>query len=72
MREAQDNKCAICGSTDPARKDGDWDVDHDHATGKVRGLLCHHCNIVIGSAQDNIDTLKAAIVYLEQWQERLG
>ena len=32
-------------------------IDHDHVTGKVRGLICHHCNVALGGAKDNIETL---------------
>ena len=38
---SQDDKCAICGS----ELTGKCDLDHDHKTGKVRGVLCHSCNI---------------------------
>jgi hypothetical protein len=40
-------------------------VDHCHATGKVRGLLCHNCNRALGLMQDNIENIKRAADYLE-------
>lgn len=55
--------CAIC--------DTDLDmgfhthVDHDHKTGKVRGLLCSRCNLALGYLRDSIKTLKRAIAYLK-------
>lgn len=43
MQEAQGNACAICDYTPkPGRRR--LEVDHDHETGRVRGLLCHVCN----------------------------
>ncbi len=39
-------------------------VDHDHETGKVRGLLCHHCNVALGHLQDDPNTIKALLDYL--------
>lgn len=50
--------CEICGSDDKLV------VDHDHATNKVRGRLCHGCNVAIGFLNDDIDRLQAAVVYL--------
>ena len=41
-------------------------VDHCHTTGKVRGLLCSHCNHGIGKFKDNTKLLKSAIYYLEE------
>lgn|SRR5215472_10817024 len=72
MEVAQDHKCAICMHNDPARKNGRWDIDHDHDTGRVRGLLCHHCNILIGAASDNPTILYLAAEYLEKHGREIG
>jgi hypothetical protein len=52
--ESQGNACGLCKSTDSGRKSGKWangyfHIDHDHATGRVRGLLCHKCNVRVGA-----------------------
>ena len=63
----QGNRCAICKSTsnsDPNRKNN-FDVDHCHVTGVVRGLLCSNCNTGIGLLKDSVDNLNSAIKYLE-------
>lgn len=41
-------------------------VDHDHVTGKLRGLLCRSCNIGLGCFHDNVGDLESAIVYLKE------
>ena len=61
----QGGRCAICRSPDPKSKRG-WHVDHDHATKKVRGLLCRSCNVGIGRFRDDPELLRAALQYLTQ------
>ena len=63
MLDAQDGKCAICGRPEPESRS--FDVDHDHATGEVRGLLCTSCNRMIGHGGDDPDRLRYAAEYLE-------
>lgn len=63
MLEAQGGGCAICGcKQDPTYKY--FPVDHDHETGKVRGLLCSMCNKALGGFKDNLDFLQKAVDYL--------
>ena len=61
LLEKQNNKCAICFT----EFSGKILVDHNHATGANRGLLCHSCNIILGHAHDNVQILQNAIKYLE-------
>lgn len=57
--------CWICGTTEPGRKGSlAMCVDHDHATGRVRGLLCQSCNVGIARFRDDPDLLARAIRYL--------
>ena len=70
----QHYKCAICGTTDPGLiKNGKlgWHADHNHKTGKFRGILCQNCNKGLGHFQDSPILLMAAILYLIQ-EERHG
>lgn len=63
----QGGGCAICGREDSGRKNHKLlCVDHDHKTGKVRGLLCDECNNGLGRFQDDPELLMAAINYLQQ------
>ena len=69
IAEKQGFICAICYKENFAMKDchsGVLVVDHDHITGKVRGLLCHNCNRALGLLGDNVDILLSSISYLER------
>ena len=66
----QNGVCAIC-STDSPGGNGSFYVDHSHITGAVRGLLCHHCNFLLGHAKDNTDILWNAAVYLLKTEDVL-
>lgn len=63
MFEAQGGLCAICSRPPEPEK---LFVDHDHATGLVRQLLCRHCNSALGFLRDDVDTARAAIEYLKR------
>ena len=65
MVEQQAGKCAICGGA-PTGKGSRLHVDHCHATGQLRALLCHHCNTLLGLAGDDPARLRAAAEYLEK------
>jgi hypothetical protein len=54
----QGGVCAICGTPDPEH------LDHDHATGKIRGILCNRCNMGLGLFSDDPVRLQSAINYL--------
>jgi len=68
--EAQNGVCAICGKPEIWKHQGGavcrLAVDHSHKSGKVRGLLCHHCNLLLGNAKDSIQILKSATKYLKK------
>jgi len=61
MAVAQGNRCAICGAQPKAKR---LFVDHCHKTGRIRKLLCQHCNSMLGMAKDNPETLEAGAAYL--------
>ena len=65
MFSQQGERCATCKSPETA-KGKNFHVDHCHKTKKVRGILCHHCNLMLGNAKDDITRLEAAIVYLKE------
>src|SRR5574341_501963 len=63
---AQNGQCAVCRTTSAGGRDGTWQVDHDHKTGKMRGVLCVACNIGIGLFNDDEARLSAAVTYLRR------
>ena len=64
MLEDQNYLCAVCQRYPQANLKNPWHVDHDHVTGKVRGILCHSCNTALGNLNDDPDILERALNYL--------
>ena len=79
LLESQNHSCAICGvhiddyvsqcansenKFAKRKSKQNFSVDHCHTTGKIRGLLCFRCNLVLGYAQDNKEVLLNAVRYL--------
>ncbi len=70
--KSQGKRCPIC-KTDKCQGGGfimdgqrtGFTVDHCHKTKRVRGIICHHCNLVLGHARDSVEVLSAAIAYLK-------
>ena len=64
MFTKQNGRCKICSKhqSEIARS---LSVDHDHITGKVRGLLCSNCNCVLGLVKDSVDILEKSKLYLQ-------
>ena len=61
----QGERCPICGNSILKN----LSVDHDHVTGKIRGLICNACNLAIANAGDSPDRLRAMAEYLEKIHE---
>jgi len=70
--DAQEGQCAICGASEGHRSQYDrvcrFALDHNHQTGKPRGLLCNSCNRGLGRFKDSVANLEAAIRYLQREQ----
>jgi hypothetical protein len=71
--------CAICEGPQRPRKTRTgrtnvplFCVDHDHENGRVRGLLCTSCNLVLGNVKDRPEILRRAIGYLERLNESVA
>lgn len=65
MLDNQEGNCGICG--DLLGEGRNVHVDHDHATGNVRGLLCNGCNTGIGALKDQPKILQAGVEYLRRY-----
>lgn len=66
MFKSQGGLCKICKGLPDVGRWKKLHIDHDHRTGKVRGLICMKCNHGLGSFADSIESLKSAIKYLEE------
>lgn len=73
MLAEQKGLCAICETSPdpnhPVKHKRVLAVDHDHATGKVRGLLCYNCNHGIGNFLEDPMLIVKAILYLRRYKE---
>ena len=66
MLTAQGNVCGSCGGSQIGSKYANWHVDHCHTTKRVRGILCHHCNVIVGMAGECPDKLDKIITYIKR------
>lgn len=69
----QAHRCAICRRPESIKskrtgKPRRLAVDHDHVTGRLRGLLCHRCNVLVWALEDNHTTLAAIAKYIEDYR----
>lgn len=64
MYDDQQGCCYICETSVP---NDQIRVDHDHSTGKVRKLLCHHCNVILGHARENPEVLTKCVEYINDF-----
>jgi hypothetical protein len=72
LLEAQQNRCAICSTKINGNVNSDKlraFVDHNHKTGRVRGLLCVHCNSIVGYCREDKSVLLQAIQYLKKFKQ---
>lgn len=71
LLKSQNNSCAICGNSDSGTQTSDYNtfhVDHNHKTGKTRGLLCSTCNIrVLPAVEFYSGRLAGAELYLKKY-----
>lgn len=69
--ESQGNVCAGCkcsltrGQKSIQKSKNNFCIDHDHETGEIRGILCHHCNMILGLSKDNDQVLLSLALYLK-------
>lgn len=64
----QDGKCAICRRPEPGGRGDYFHIDHDHATNRIRGLLCYRCNTILGLLHDDPALAAAVGRYLTSQQ----
>lgn len=65
----QKGKCAICHKEVTIEKGSNPEeqacIDHDHSTGKIRGILCRKCNRALGQLGDSLETINGVVLYLK-------
>lgn len=66
MKVSCGRACEICGVSEAEAPREVLFVDHCHDTGEVRGILCLHCNNLLGSSKDRVKTLLSAVDYLRE------
>lgn len=74
IRRSQGNTCALCGKLLPSLAErlataiirNVEHIDHDHETGRIRGILCGGCNTALGKLGDNADGLSRALAYVSE------
>lgn len=64
IRDLQNGKCLCCNIDLAISKEC---VDHCHETGKVRGLLCNRCNVVIGMMNEDVNSINRMAAYISNW-----
>ncbi|OHB69014.1 MAG: hypothetical protein A2W17_09665 [Planctomycetes bacterium RBG_16_41_13] len=71
MYREQQGTCSVCGdikkhpATAGAKRNEVLHIDHCHKSGKVRALICAHCNKALGLFKENVKSLQNAIDYIE-------
>lgn len=64
LLQKQKGVCALCKSPPSGKKTSHLQIDHDHKTGRIRGLLCNECNTALGRLGDDVKGLSRALKYL--------
>lgn len=65
LMDKQKGCCAICKETLRVATGRSYHIDHEHSSGKVRGLLCNQCNVGLGMLGDSYNTLQEAARYIK-------
>lgn len=69
FQKEQQNRCAICNQEETATNQygiKNLAVDHNHSTGRVRGLLCAKCNMALGLLNEDISIMSKMITYISE------
>lgn len=72
MFEQQGGVCAICGTSESGGFSKKFHMDHCHATGMNRSVLCYRCNIALGHCNDDTQLLLKMVAYINNWKNIHG